>query len=87
MPAQIKQNLMNRIGSIALLALTLQTMTECDLQAEELVAISGVVVDLDGSPVESAAVQIFSAQGRLVQATKTDSAGAFLMPEVTARIF
>jgi hypothetical protein len=82
MSAQIRRNLLICLRSIAFLAVALHAMTEFDLQAEDSSAISGVVVDIQGSPVATAAVQIFNAQGRMVRATKTDSAGAFLMPEV-----
>src|SRR5687768_14226084 len=82
MSAQFKRKLIVNLRSIAFLALALHAMTDFDIFAEESSAISGVVVDIEGSPVAAAAVQIFSAQGRMVQTTKTDSAGAFLIPNV-----
>jgi len=81
MSAHIRHNLIICLRSIAFLVLAFHAMTEFDLKAEEG-PISGVVVDIKGSPVSTAAVQIFNAQGRMVRATQTDSAGAFLMPEV-----
>ena len=82
MSAQFNRKLIANLRSIAFLALALHAIADFDIFAEESSAISGVVVDIEGSPVAIAAVQIFNAQGRMVQATKTDSAGAFLIPNV-----
>lgn len=82
MSAQFRRSLVVWLRSIAFLALALHAMAEFGLKADESSTISGIVVDSEGLPVATASVQIFSAQGRLVQATKTDSSCTFLLPEL-----
>lgn len=78
----MKCNNKTRLRATLLLVLALHMNMGSDLRAEESSIASGVIVDALGSPVEDAAVQIFNAQGEIVQATKTDPAGAFLISEI-----
>lgn len=82
MSPQSRHNLTICLRLITFLALALHAMTVTSLKADESSPINGLVIDTEGLPVASAVVQVFSAQGRMVHATKTDSAGAFLMPEL-----